>query len=244
MKMSNLPIYLTTDHHKGILDTLLDTFTLDVIVQKPLSNYLALESNGVSYYDSTGQVIRFSWDEEWRYHRRQSYSLRRELLARALGLKGNQKKSIWDLTCGTGKDSLLMLAYGQRVTAFERIPEVAALLISAIHSVEEESLNQVIHNNFEFHLGSGHRHTGELPQVLYYDPMYVPRRRKAALPRKEMQIFKNLVGGDGDQEQILKWALSTKVPRVIVKRPPKSPPIIPSPTAQFIGKTVRYDLYC
>ena len=82
----------------------------------------------------------------------------------------------------------------------------------------------------------------EKPQVIYLDPMF-PQKKKSSLPRKEMVLFRSLVGDDTDSEELLQIALKTAKERVVVKRPLKSAPILKEPQHSFEGNSVRYDLY-
>ena len=77
---------------------------------------------------------------------------------------------------------------------------------------------------------------------VYIDPMY-PERKKTALPRKEMQIFRDLVGGDADAESLLERSLDLGYRRVVVKRPLRSDPLKKEPQHQFVGNTDLFDLY-
>lgn len=83
------------------------------------------------------------------------------------------------------------------------------------------------------------------PDVIYYDPMYPEKlgSKKSALPRKEMQIFKQIVGEDHDSFEFISWAKSIAKERVVVKRSLAAKPIMPNPTASYEGKSTRYDMY-
>ena len=78
--------------------------------------------------------------------------------------------------------------------------------------------------------------------VVYMDPMY-PEKSKSALPKKEMQVLQQLVGEADDEVELLRRAMSVSRNRVVVKRAPKAPAIIPHPSQVFEGKSVRFDMY-
>jgi 16S rRNA (guanine1516-N2)-methyltransferase len=80
------------------------------------------------------------------------------------------------------------------------------------------------------------------PDVLYLDPMHPPRR-KSALQRKEMRLFRQLVGEDADQQQLLVAALGAGVRRVVVKRPTHAQPLVAGVVSAVAGKTTRFDVY-
>lgn len=83
------------------------------------------------------------------------------------------------------------------------------------------------------------------PEVIYLDPMYPDEgRSKSALPKKEMQIFKKLVGADQDAMVVFDLALKVAKRRVIVKRPNYATSISRlEPSHVFKGKTARFDMY-
>ncbi|MCT1282181.1 class I SAM-dependent methyltransferase, partial [Pseudomonas aeruginosa] len=83
----------------------------------------------------------------------------------------------------------------------------------------------------------------EAPQVIYLDPMF-PHRDKSALVKKEMRLFRPLVGDDLDAPALLQAALALASHRVVVKRPRKAPIIEgPKPGYSLEGKSSRYDIY-
>jgi len=67
--------------------------------------------------------------------------------------------------------------------------------------------------------------------------------KKSALPRKEMRIFKDVVGEDNDSDKFLDWALQTAKDRVVVKRSLQAPELKAKPSASYRGKSTRYDMY-
>ncbi|MBT5092617.1 MAG: class I SAM-dependent methyltransferase [Halobacteriovoraceae bacterium] len=160
--------------------------------------------------------------------------LKSEPFARAIGLN-NKQCDIWDATCGTGKDSLLMMAYGHRVKSFERNPWVFLLLQDALYRAE---------NPFELFFGSclDYKDKLDAPDLIYYDPMF-PDKKKKALPRKEMQIFKKLGLRDQDEEEFIMAAKKIIKNRLVIKRPVKADVFLNSCTASFPGKSARYDMY-
>jgi len=87
----------------------------------------------------------------------------------------------------------------------------------------------------------------EKPQVVYVDPMF-PHNTKSASVKKEMLIFREIVGDDMDAGALLAQALETAEARVVVKRPRKAPIIEVTglnlkPSYALEGKSSRYDIY-
>lgn len=219
-------------------------------------DYLLFSKGRLTFISHVSGPMSFDFSSLITYHKTQQYRLSQELLYRALGLKKSTSslKSIWDITCGTGKDLMLIASYGahSRIEAFERHPVIYLLLKDALCCLEmsrpdEEALNIFLNYGdssvlFPHEIDSVCNQSPSPPDVIYYDPMY-PDKKKSALPRKEMQIFKNIVGSDDDCKSTLAWALKMAKERVVVKRAPGAPPIKENPTASFTGKSVRYDMY-
>lgn len=197
-------------------------------------DYLKFSNNQLYFISQELGEMTFDFDSDLRYHARQKYAISKEPLAKALGLVGHPGKIIWDATCGTGKDSLLISYFKGSLTSFERHPAVYLLLIDAKRRAPVA---------FDIIFGDASRfETDARPAVIYYDPMY-PEKKKSALPRKEMRIFKEVVGDDPDSKEFLEWALKTATERVVVKRSLHAEPIKENPSASYLGKSTRYDMY-
>lgn len=168
------------------------------------------------------------------YHKKYffKHSVYKELLAKAIGLKkGCERPHVLDATAGMMGDSLLMYAMGARVEICERNP-VAGVL--CLNSIKQFNLDIEFHyesaNNIDFK-GS----------VIYFDPMYIQKNLKTK-PKKEMQIFRDIIGADTDAlDMALK--LQAKTQRLVIKRSIKAESIIAKPTMTFSGKSTSYDVY-
>lgn len=183
--------------------------------------------------------LKFDFIGIWAHHQKQKYILKRQPLARALGLPRNSR--VLDATCGTGKDSLLILSFGACVQAFERNSFISRLLMTAIEEGKKDTvLGPVLHERFVFREGDC-RFSPLMPfDVIYYDPMYAEKRK--ALPRKEMQFFQKIVGEDEDREEFFKWGIK-KTSRLVLKRPLKGSFLFGRPQIIYRGSKTRYDVY-
>lgn len=171
-------------------------------------------------------------------------------LARAVGLKSGQSPTLIDATAGMGRDGFVLASLGCRVTLIERSPVIAALLQDAllraaadeeIGSWVSQRLGLVTAEAIEFLNGlSGDE---QRPEVVYLDPMY-PHRRKSALVKKEMRIFRALAGDDPDASDLLTAALAAARKRVVVKRP-KGAEMLGGQTPSHViqSPNTRYDVY-
>ena len=237
--MEQLLIYIETEISSDSLTLLSKHFDVKQTTENCV-NGLVYKDNDLYYRSSERGDILFNFNELWASHNNKKYSINKEPLAKALGIKGRSNTHVWDMTCGSGKDSILLLKFGAKVTGFERNPSVAALLLLAREKFSSHS--------FDVLFGSATSYDEllekSIPDVLYYDPMYPEEgKNKSALPRKEMQVFRELVGKDLDEEEIFSWAKSSGIKRLVVKRGVKSPTLNAKPSSQYIGKSARYDLY-
>lgn len=165
-----------------------------------------------------------------------------ELIAKALGLNKGHRK-ILDLTAGMGIDSIFIFKLGCDVTALERSEVIFKKLEKALQ--EATDIFKTYPGSIQFFHADASQYLNQLtqkPEVIYYDPMY-PAKPKSALPKKEMQIFRKLVGDDLDGEEVLKLALLKAEKRVVVKRPVYAEPLLKKPSYAIEGKLVRFDVY-
>ena len=167
-----------------------------------------------------------------------------EGLLRAAGARHGQTPAVIDATAGLGRDAWLLAALGCRVTLVERHPVVAALLADALAraSGDEEAAPVAARMGLiesEAIAVLADRTT----DTVIVDPMYPPRRKSAGV-RKEMQLFRALVGTDGDTDVLLPAAIAAARRRVAVKRPRAAPPLIgPAPSGSIDGRSTRFDIY-
>jgi len=172
-------------------------------------------------------------------------SKKNELIARALGLTDLSCR-VLDLSAGLAQDAVFISQLGGEVLALERNPILYFLLEQARQLSEEELKKQL---QFAFSEAIDYLQNKDLKNfdVIYFDPMFPEKKKKSALPRKEMQIFKKIVGDDSDAGLVLQAALDSLVPRVVVKRPVHADPVaLPTqirPSYSLEGKLIRFDIY-
>lgn len=166
-------------------------------------------------------------------------SLQKELLARAIGVKGPYRPKVLDLTAGMLGDTLLLLSFGCEVWASERHPVIRFLIQSALMNAQHPRIK-----NFHFLASDAEKVLEEAPHVdvVFFDPMFEDANEKTS-PKKEMRIFRSLVGSDLDAEQVFNRALAIKPKRLVVKRPKQSVYLSQKPAVEYIGKSTRYDVY-
>lgn len=181
-------------------------------------------------------------------HRRRYGGGRGQLVAKAVGVKKDKIPTIIDATAGLGRDAFVLAKLGCQVQMIERSPVVAELLSDGMQRAEQADEVAEIIARMSLRVADACDYlngldAAEQPDVVYVDPMH-PERTKAAAVKKEMQLFRALVGGDEDDALLLQAALGAARKRVVVKRPRKSEAIPgPKPSLVYEGKSTRFDVY-
>ncbi|MEW8013795.1 MAG: class I SAM-dependent methyltransferase [Candidatus Sedimenticola endophacoides] len=181
-------------------------------------------------------------------HRRRFGGGRGQPLARAAGLKGGATPRVLDATAGLGRDAFVLATLGCEVELVERSVVVAALLADGLRRAAEDPEVGVIARRMRLVRGDAieylrHPTGGVAPDVVYLDPMY-PERDKSALVKKEMRLFRQLVGDDHDTDELLRAARARARARVVVKRPARVGFAgAAEPAYSISSPNTRYDVY-
>lgn len=207
-------------------------------------HYLALKQLdepklGAVFVDFASDVLTF---------RRQQTSVKKESIAKAVGIKGNVFPRILDATAGLGRDAFILASFGCHVDMIERSKEVAALLEDGLQRAKSEPLvSDWLPQRMTLLRGTATEimvsWQNTQPDVVYLDPMF-PHRKKSALVKKEMRLFQTLLGVDEDADDLLEPALKLAKQRVVVKRPDTAPYLNDKqPNMSIKGKKLRFDVY-
>lgn len=171
-----------------------------------------------------------------------------EMVVKAVAGRSKEPLTVIDTTAGLGRDSFILAAAGFAVMSIERHPAIACMLWDGLDRASLTPEGGVVADRISLRWGVAHTILGELPEaerpaVVYMDPMF-PERTKQALVKKEMRLFRDVVGDDMDGEALLEVALQTAKKRVVVKRPRKADPVAGrKPGYQLLGKSSRFDVY-
>jgi 16S rRNA (guanine1516-N2)-methyltransferase len=170
-----------------------------------------------------------------------------QMIAKAVGIQPGIRPVVLDATAGLGRDAFLLAQLGCAVTLIERHPLIGVLLTDGLERALDDPEVGAIIARMQLRLGNAvellKAWSDEAPQVIYLDPMF-PHRDKSSLVKKEMRVFRPLVGADDDAPQLLQAALELATHRVVVKRPRKAPNIEGKPPGYVLeGKSSRYDIY-
>jgi 16S rRNA (guanine1516-N2)-methyltransferase len=219
---------------------------------KSITDYTAIliiSENGISLQEcgeKASGAISVDFVSGAAAHRRKFGGGKGQSIAKAIGLQSLKNPYVIDATAGLGRDGFVLASLGCRVHMIERSPIVFTLLEDGIaRALENEEIRHIV-KNMSVTNENGLQwltNTKESPDVIYLDPMF-PERGKTALVKKEMRIFKQIVGTDTDAGLLLEPALAKAKYRVVVKRPRLAPTINEiAPTFQLEGKSNRFDVY-
>ena len=171
----------------------------------------------------------------------------KENVARAV-TSGISHPVVFDATAGMGRDSFILQCAGCSVYMFERNPVIWLLLRDALTRAASSPFFKDLPNGLPSLMPCGEacRYQGDVvPDIIYYDPMF-PDRKKSALVKKEMRIFKALIGADEDIESTLLALIRMAKHKVILKRPQTAAPISfqdVKPIGSVEGGACRFDIY-
>ena len=180
-------------------------------------------------------------------HRRVFGGGKGQQVAKAVGIQGGVRPSILDLTAGLGGDAFVLASLGCSVSMVERHPVVRALLADGLArgaldiDVGDIVAGMCLKKGDALSVMANWQ--TEAPQVIYLDPMF-PHTGKSAQVKKEMALFRQLVGSDEDADALLAPALALATHRVVVKRPRIAPDLAQhKPMYRLEGKSNRFDIY-
>lgn len=233
-------------------EALLGRLAIPVDPNPPPESYRLVEADGVLELRPPGEGGRAGIRAHFPPDRKVPGGQRAHPLVRAFGPPA---AGILDLTAGLGSDAYRLAEAGHRVRACERDPVVFALLVTGWE--EARRLGRVpaqIAARLEFsHADArmllqsieddecGSRESGAGVGV-YLDPMYPPKRSATALPRREIQVLRQLLGGAQDAAALLAEARA-RAARVVVKRPHHAPALASGASFVLESKLVRFDVY-
>lgn len=160
---------------------------------------------------------------------------------------GDRVQTVADATAGLCGDAWLLAIAGFHVTAFERSPLIAQLIRDGLaRAARDPRINAAALARLTFIQGDAAQLLGAHTfDAVLVDPMFPPKRKSSALPRKEIRLLRAAVGDDLDTPHLIAAARRAAVMRVAVKRADDSPDAISTdtPDLRFSGRTSRFDVY-
>lgn len=208
-------------------------------------------------------VVGISFYEGAANHRRLYGGGKSQQLSKAVGIDQKKGLKVLDATAGLAADSFVLASLGADVQMLERSPVLALMIEEAIASARlnaetetdpDTKLLEIIGRMSVVQADAvdwlSQQQAGSW-EVIYLDPMFPERRKKAAV-KKEMQVVQQLlqegqkIESERLQEEaaLLEVALSKAAYRVVVKRPRHAPPLeAVKPGYSLEGKSTRFDIY-
>ena len=207
----------------------------------------------------TSGIVRVDFLSGAVAHRRHFGGGSGQMIAKAVGIQPGLRPTVLDATAGLGRDAFVLAQLGCPLRLIERQPLIAALLEDGLRRASENAelaaivarmsliVGDAITLMRDWRHGHGDSHSDsappDIPQVIYLDPMFPPRR-KSALVKKEMRLLRPLAGDDRDASALLAAALDLASHRVVVKRPRQAPPLDGQPPGYTLhGQSSRFDIY-
>lgn len=236
-------IFLFTEHAlpsqlMAEIDALRSHLKIDLVNKKSDQEFsFEFVDDVLSLRDQSLGLLSIDFLQDQARYKRKGHRGKSESIAKALGA-GKGLRRVLDATAGLAQDSFFLTQLGFEVTATERSAILYLLLKDGERRLGPEAKIHFIFSDAAKYICSKEFSA----EAIYMDPMF-PEKKKTALPRKEMQIFRKLVGDDQDATELLKTALASSAQRVVVKRPLKAPALQENPIHSFTGTTVRFDLY-
>ena len=158
---------------------------------------------------------------------------KRSPIGRACGVRTNL--TILDALAGWGTDALTLSLFGCDVTAVEINPCVRLMFCDLAERLQC-SVTSICADSTELM-----RSTNDKFDVVYVDNMF-PKRRKAALPSRSMQLLAELTSGC-DLRSSFNAALRVATERIVVKLRKDQTTSLPRAHWSIKAKSVRYDIY-
>ncbi|MFZ5532610.1 MAG: class I SAM-dependent methyltransferase [Pseudomonadota bacterium] len=212
---------------------------------------LAHDAGGWSLQDQDGALgpLQVDFASGALNYRRARGKDRQQGLGRAAGKPvPGEPPALIDATGGLGTDAFVLAHLGWQVTLLERSPALVTLLADGVArgrcNAEVSAIcrrMRVLHREAQAFLDG--LAPAERPQVVYLDPMY-PTDPRSALPGREMQYLRRLLGNTPPDTGLLPAARRAARHRVVVKRPAAAPPlsdVAPSHAIRMGG--TRFDVY-
>ncbi len=153
--------------------------------------------------------------------------------------------TVVDATAGWGADAAHLARAGCRVTAVEKNPLAATMLLHALQRCSDAVVRArltVVRGDSVVYLRDLAAACAPPPDAVYLDPMY-PRSAKSAAAKKPAALLRKITGATPDSAALFAQAMAVAAHRVVVKRPRRAPPLAPGKVGETCGKLVRFDIY-
>lgn len=165
-------------------------------------------------------------------------------LARAVGRDAPLPR-ILDGTAGLGRDAFVLACLGYSVLAIERSEVLHCLLEDGLARLLRDPHGAtLVGERLRVRLADSRSVLLEdpRPEVVYLDPMFPPRRKRARV-KLELELCQRLLGPTDDAAELVHAARRAATRRVVVKRPAWGEPLASDVSFQVRAEKVRWDVY-
>ncbi|CAL4326635.1 class I SAM-dependent methyltransferase [Buchnera aphidicola] len=243
-----MKVYLSFKYYNQRICNLINV--LDLKHDEHCSIGLIINSNSLELYDRNNieqKSIKVDFTSKKNNYRCNFFRKKNEILYKAVGIKKSYFPIVLDATAGLGNDAFILAFLGCQVIMIERHPIIAALLQDGLQrGYQDKKIGNWLKKRLHLILNDSFNILNTpfiQPDVIYLDPMY-PLNKKKSLPKKNMQIFRNLIGQDEDAEELLNLAQKKAKKRVVVKRPCYAKSLSQDKLSFIVlGKKHRFDIY-
>lgn len=166
-------------------------------------------------------------------------------IVKALG----DARTVIDATAGFLGDAFLLAVAGFEVLALERSTLVYQLAADGLErAMRDERLAGLLGNRLRVECADGrdwlraHSGSTDAPDAVVIDPMFPQKKKRSALPRKEMVLLREVVGEDIDAADLLAAARACARQRVVLKRGDDALELAAADWC-IEGTTVRFDVW-
>ncbi|KAN0014744.1 hypothetical protein ACTFIU_001062 [Dictyostelium citrinum] len=158
--------------------------------------------------------------------------------------------TVLDVTGGLGKDAWVIASFGPKVTIVERNPVLIYLMENALskalsnpNTAEIAKRITLVHKDSIEYLVENLKNPQEdkVPQVIFMDPMYQPKKTEKSLSKKDIRAIRKLVGGDRDSTTLFALSRRFASNRVVWKRPRGTLPF--NPDIEFKSSDTCFYVY-
>ena len=164
-------------------------------------------------------------------------------LKKAIG-KTERSLRILDATAGLLGDSMIMLALGHSVTAYEQSKILYTMLNNEMTQLAETDSNLLNFRLINSNVCEANFNEKSF-DIIYFDPMY-PEDKASSARRSDLKKINSILEIEGlasDSESTFTYLRSIPKTKLIVKRPLKVDAFEGSINYQITGKSVRFDIY-
>ncbi len=166
-------------------------------------------------------------------------------IVKALG----DARTVVDATAGFLGDAFLLAVAGFEVLALERSHLVYQLAADGLErAMRDARLAELLGGRLRVQHADArewlqaHIGAADAPDAVVIDPMFPQKKKRSALPRKEMVMLREVVGEDHDAAELLAAARACARGRVVLKRGDDAFELA-QPDWSIVGTTVRFDVW-